>query len=181
LHLEYPEPELSDGVVRLRPWEHGDVDCVRLAATDPRIPNHTTVPRDFTRAEGIAFIERQWSRQTNGEGLSLAIIDARSDEAVGSIVALFRRQRGVGEVGYWLVPSARGRGFAGRAVALVSRWLLSTTPTTRVQAIIEPANTPSRRSVERSGFREEGVLRSYLDGEHDVIMYSLLPSDLNDA
>ena len=39
VHFSYPAPDLTDGVVRLRRWEHRDRECVRLAATDPR-KNH---------------------------------------------------------------------------------------------------------------------------------------------
>ena len=50
VQLSHPEPDLADGVVRLRRWEHRDLDCVRAAATDPRIPQGTSVPRVFTTA-----------------------------------------------------------------------------------------------------------------------------------
>src|SRR4051812_8252199 len=122
--LPYPDPELDDGIVHLRPWRSGDLDCVRLAATDPRIPRDTSVPAVFSPREGQAFIERQWERHTNGEGLSLAIADAAGDAAVGLIVALYRATPSVVGVGYWVVPTSRGRGFAGRALGLLAPWLL---------------------------------------------------------
>jgi hypothetical protein len=46
MNLAYPDPELTDGVVRLRPWIDGDLDCVREAGLDPRIPAGTTVQPD---------------------------------------------------------------------------------------------------------------------------------------
>jgi len=36
--LQYPDPPLADGRIGLRMWQEGDVDCVRLASTDPLIP-----------------------------------------------------------------------------------------------------------------------------------------------
>src|SRR4051794_40132897 len=62
MDLAYPDPELTDGVVRLRPWSEDDLDCVREAATDPRISAGTTVPAVFTPEEGLAFIGRQRQR-----------------------------------------------------------------------------------------------------------------------
>ena len=176
--LAYPDPSLADSVVTLRPWEHRDVECVRLASTDERIPQGTTVPAEFTIAEGLAFIERNWGRQTNGEGVSLAVEDTTTGEAIGLVVALFRPQQSVVGLGYWVVPPARGRGLAGRAVTLLATWLLEETTTTRVEALVVPDNTPSRRTLERCGFQEEGCLRSYIDGKEDAIMYSLLLDDL---
>jgi RimJ/RimL family protein N-acetyltransferase len=178
MRFEYPQPELADDVVRLRRWEHRDVECVRLASSDPRIPRGTSVPKVFSQAEGIAFIERQWGRLDNGEGLSLAIEDRASGNAVGLITALHRTQAHVVGLGYWVIPPARGNGCARRAISLFAPWLLRRSDTTRVEALVEPGNTPSRRSLERCGFQEEGCLRSYLDGQHDVIAYSLLRSDL---
>ena len=176
--LPYPDPPLEDGVVRLRRWEVRDLPCVRSAATDPRIPRRTTVPPVFSHSEGVAFIERQWARQPGGEGLSLAIERMADGQAVGLVVLLFRREPAVVELGYWVVPEARGHGFASRAAALVSRWALGLGSVNRVQATVEVGNVASCRSVEAAGFRREGMLRSYLDGTLDVFVYSLIRSDL---
>ena len=51
----------------------------------------------------------------------------------------------------------------------------------RVEALLDPHNIASRRVIEKSGFRREGLLRSYLelDGHPtDALAYSLLHSDL---
>lgn len=81
--LPYPEPPLSDGRIGLRKWRESDVDCIRLAATDPVIAKGTTVPANFTPAEGLVFVHRQWGRVENGDGTSQAIVDVASDRAVG--------------------------------------------------------------------------------------------------
>ena len=51
----------------------------------------------------------------------------------------------------------------------------------RLQADIRPENTPSRRLVERLGFRQEGLMRSYLDIDgdwRDHLGYALLSTDV---
>lgn len=177
----YPEPPLSDGIVVLRPWEATDTACVEEAARDPRIPEGTTVPASFSESEGLAWIERQWGRVENAEGLSLAIADAGSGEALGAAVLMARPQPGNVEIGYWLIERARGRRLASRAVALVARWALTDAGLARVQAIVALDNAASQRVLESAGFQREGLLRSYLviDGRRaDVFVYSLLPSDL---
>jgi ribosomal-protein-alanine N-acetyltransferase len=179
--LSYPDPPLTDAAVLLRRWEEGDIGCVEEASSDPRIPQGTTVPAIFTPAEGLAWIERQWGRADNGEGLSLAIAEARTGEAVGLVVLLLRRQPGTVEIGYWLIPRARGRRLASRAVALVAGWALTDAGIERVEALVEPDNIASRRVLEGVGFRQEGHLRSYLvigRRRADALIYSLLPSDL---
>jgi RimJ/RimL family protein N-acetyltransferase len=165
----------------LRRWAESDIGCVEEASHDPRIPEGTTVPASFTVAEGRAWIERQWGRADNGEGLSLAIADAGSGEALGAVVLLFRRQPGTVEIGYWLIERARGRRLSSRAVALLARWALTDAGIARVEALVDPENIASRRVLESVGFRREGLLRSYLvfnTRRADALIYSLLPSDL---
>jgi ribosomal-protein-alanine N-acetyltransferase len=138
------------------------------------------VPATFTKAEGVAWIERQWGRLDDGEGLSLAIADPASGDALGAVVLMLRRRRDTAAIGYWIVESARGRGLASRAVALLARWALTDAGLARVEALVEPENVASQRVLESAGFRREGHLRSYLVFETrraDALIYSLLPSD----
>jgi [ribosomal protein S5]-alanine N-acetyltransferase len=176
----YPDPELSDGVVRLRRWDVGDLECVREASADAGIPEGTTVPAVFTEEAGRAFIARQLARAQDGEGLSLAIAEAASGRAQGLVWLGFRPQAGVVGIGYWVVPAARGRGFARRAVVLATRWALRQ-GVARVEAWVEPGNEPSQQVLHRAGFRREGVLRSFLAYETrraDAVVFSCVASDV---
>ncbi|MFY1673676.1 GNAT family N-acetyltransferase [Plantactinospora sp. WMMB334] len=160
--LTYPAVDLVDGAVRLRRWREDDLDCVRVAAQDPRIVEATTVPGVFSVDAGQAFIARQWSRVGSGEGVSLAIADAVTDQALGSVVLMLRPQPEVAGLGYWLIPSARGRGITTRAVRMASSWALDVAGMERVEAWVEPDNEASRRVLTAAGFEQEGVLRSFL-------------------
>jgi RimJ/RimL family protein N-acetyltransferase len=183
MQLDYPDPELRSDLVRLRKWSYDDLACIEEAArTDPTIPQGTTVPSDFTEARGRAFIERQWGRQTSGQGLSLAIADAKTDEAMGLVFLGLGRIKGHCDLGYWLIPSARRQGFASEAIDLVSRWVLTATDVHRLVAQVEPGNAASLAVLRRCGFTEEGLLRSWLwidDELFDAIQFSLLRSDLD--
>ena len=175
------EPELTDGVLRLRRWTLDDLPCVAQAAADPAIPEMSTVPATFTAEAGRAFIERQWARPAEGAGLSLAIEDAAAREAVGALSLLHRpgQQAGAVGIGYWIAPAARRRGLATRAVRLAAAWALHEAGTARVAALVEPANVASRRVVEAAGFEREGLLRAYLQfptRRGDAIVYALLPN-----
>ena len=181
VRLPCPDPPLTDGVVVLRAWAESDIGCVEEASRDPSIREGTTVPATFTVGDGLAWIKRQLGRADSGEGLSLAIADAGTGEAAGAVVLMFRQQRGTAGIGYWLVPRARGRRLASRAVALLARWAVTEAGLERVEALVEPDNTASQRVLEHVGFRREGHLRSYLvfDARRaDALIYSLLPSDV---
>jgi ribosomal-protein-alanine N-acetyltransferase len=182
--IRYPEPPLTDGVVLLRRWEERDLGCVEEASQDPRIPAGTTVPAVFDREQGLAWIERQWRRAEEDQGLSLAVTEARSGEAVGVVVLLRPdggRRAATAEIGYWVIQRARGRGYASRAVELSARWGLTDAGFMRIEALVIPENVASQRVLERAGFVREGHLRSYLvfgDRRNDALMYSLLPTDV---
>jgi [ribosomal protein S5]-alanine N-acetyltransferase len=86
-----------------------------------------------------------------------------------------------GYLGYWIDRSLAGRGMASLAVALVCDHAFGPVGLHRVQADIRPENLPSQRLVERLGFRQEGLLRRYLDIDgdwRDHLSYALLAEDL---
>jgi ribosomal-protein-alanine N-acetyltransferase len=98
---------------RLRPFAAADLDLVRETSADPDIPLMTTVPAVFSETEGIAFIERQWSRARVGQRYPFVIADAATDRGIGAIGLNLRNlDEGRASIYYWVVRSARGRGAA---------------------------------------------------------------------
>lgn len=175
---------LSDGVIDLRRWQDDDVVAVRATRGD-------------TEEAALAWVRRQQARALS-VGISFAI--APIGQPAAGYVGLIRRPRlemgvartvGDGElvftahrqvvgIGYWIAPDAQGNGLATRAAILSSRWALQSAGMIRVEALLDPDNIASRRVVEKSGFRPEGHLRSYLelDGRPaDALVYGLLVSD----
>jgi len=52
----------------------------------------------------------------------------------------------------------------------------------RLALLTEPSNHESQRLAERSGFQQEGILRSYaeiVERRVDYVVFSLLPSDVD--
>jgi RimJ/RimL family protein N-acetyltransferase len=169
----------SDGVVTLRPWERRDADTLVDALDgDPEIARWLDqVPQPYRRSDALAYI--------GGLGESaFAITDADTGEVLGSVGVRFNETGDVGEIGYWVRASARGRGAMTRAVRLVSRWAFRQ-GAARLQLRADVANLASRRVAEKAGFQLEGVLRSAhwnsrLGRRQDWAMYSLLPGELAD-
>lgn len=151
--LDYPQPELTDGVVRLRPWRPADIDCVRRAALDPAITAVSSVPSPFTTDGGLDFIARQLERQASGDGLSLAIADAESDQADGLLWLGTTPEPDELRLGYWLTADARHRGHATRAVTLAADWAFATTPTHTIRAAVHPGNARSQQVLRAAHFR----------------------------
>ncbi len=175
IEARYPDPALSDDLVGLRRWSLDDLDCVAEASTDPMIVAETTVPAEWSLDAARAFIERQWSRVDNGEGISLAVHSHAAGRAVGLAAMMLRPQRGVVGLGYWIVPSARGQGHASRAATLAGDWAIGGGGFARIEAWTTPDNVASQRVLSAAGFEYEGRLRSFLSiGEirSDALVYS---------
>ncbi|MCP3976817.1 MAG: GNAT family N-acetyltransferase [bacterium] len=182
MRLVYPDPELVSDAVRIRKWSFDDLDCIETAGRDPEIPKGTTVPAVFTVAEGRAFVERQWSRNDDGQALALAVAEAGSNDAVGHMYLGSTRVERQCRLGYWLIPDARRQGIGTSAIRLISRWVLTENEVYRLVAEVHPDNLASRRLLEKCGFSLEGTLRSWLwidDQPHDALQYSLLRFDLS--
>jgi RimJ/RimL family protein N-acetyltransferase len=169
-----PDRPLTDGVVSLRPPDERDLPAIERGLDD------VDVVRAFGRPTGSAedVLELNRARWRDGTGPTFAICDARGACVGHAFVNVGPDRRG--SVGYWLLPEARGKGLATRAVRLVSAWAFDALGLARLQLLTEPSNDASQRVAERSGFRREGVLRSFadIDGRRvDYVVFSLVSSD----
>ncbi|MGZ6793975.1 MAG: GNAT family N-acetyltransferase, partial [Mycobacteriales bacterium] len=84
-------------------------------------------------------------------------------------------------VGYWVDGRLAGRGVIPTALALVVDHCFTDVGLHRVEANIRPENGPSRRVVEKLGFREEGLHPRYLyiDGDWaDHLCFALTVEDV---
>jgi RimJ/RimL family protein N-acetyltransferase len=172
------DPRLSDGVVELRLINKRDLDTIKRAARDSEIRRRF----GLLKVRPSEYFARYWELSRAGSGAAFAICDDVGGECFG-LVTFELREAGRAELGYWLLPEGRGRGRATRALRLMSRWALSQPGVARLELATSPENTASQRVAERSGFRREGVLRSYhvVDGRReDAVFFSLLPGELDD-
>ena len=83
-------------------------------------------------------------------------------------------------IGISLIPEARGKGYGTEAQRQVAAYLFETTRVNRVEASTDVENLPEQRSLEKAGFRREGVQRGaqFRAGAfHDLIVYSRLRDD----
>ncbi|MET9642118.1 GNAT family protein [Streptomyces syringium] len=87
-------------------------------------------------------------------------------------------------VGYWVDRAVAGRGVMPTAVALAVDHCFRTVGLHRVEVCIRPENLPSRRVVEKLGFREEGLRPRYLhiDGAwRDHLVYVLTAEEAGEG
>jgi RimJ/RimL family protein N-acetyltransferase len=181
--LPFPEQPLSDGVVALRLWREEDARVKAAWGQDAVIVRWTGVPANYTEEAARAYAARTEEARKAGRSLALAITDARSGVVLGSCDV--RRpdpeDPALGEVGYLLSETARGRGAATRAMALLLAYSFRELGMERVQVLVHPDNPRSAGVLDRLGFQREGLLRHYRAGDagrEDRILYSVLPGEL---
>jgi RimJ/RimL family protein N-acetyltransferase len=173
--LPVPGEPLTDGVILLRPPDERDLPAIEAGIRDPGVVE--AFGRATTSAESLLDLNRR--RWAEGSGATFSICEGDGPCLGHVFVNMAAADRGT--VGYWLLPEGRGKGLATRAVRLVSSWAFSELGLARVGLLTEPSNLASQRVAERSGFRREGVLRSFaeIDGRRvNYVSFSLLPSDL---
>ncbi len=167
-------PELSDGVVRLRPWLPEDLAAVVRMASDPESVRRTRIPEPYTTDSSRSFLALTTPELTDGREAGLAVCEG-SGTPLGSLGVRPALADGRCELGYLLAAAGRGRGLMTRAVMLVTEWLLGPGGFHRVGIHVASDNPASARVAERAGFAREGVLRSYheLKGvRQDLVSFS---------
>ena len=180
--IEFPVEGISDGVVRLRLPTDADVSRIVEACRDPEVSRYTTVPSPYRPSHTIEWMQRGMAGLAAGTDLHTVIAEADGSDALGTI-SLHEINRAASRcvAGYLTAPWARRRGVAARALYLLCGFAFGELRLARVELTIEPGNAASRATAESVGFREEGLLRSYMSiagARRDMLMYSLLPADL---
>ena len=180
--IEFPVEGISNGSIRIRLRADADTPAIVAACQDPEIPRWTRVPEPYDETTAAEWAVESSRQREAGEGLHLVIVDAETDDFLGSIgVHEIEREEGRCDLGYFLAREARGRGVMTSAVRLLGRWTFDNLPIQRVQIKIQPDNAASRAVAERAGYTFEGVLRSHtvIKGRRcDMAMYSLLRDEL---
>ncbi len=149
-----PDPPLTDGSVILRAPEPCDLAAIDAGIHDPDVVRWIGPP-ERSAVEVLALNRQRWA-----SGSPTLSICEHDGECVGLVWLNVREaDHTTGSVGYWLLPSARGRGLATRAVQLLSGWAARDLGVTNLRLTTEPENERSRRVAERSGFLETAVLR----------------------
>ncbi|HEY1716557.1 MAG TPA: GNAT family N-acetyltransferase [Solirubrobacteraceae bacterium] len=144
--------------VRLREWRPDDSSAITAILDDPNV----------LRWSDIAQIgaERWVADQREGRrGPSMAVCESTSDRIVGKVqlklpgrasaattcAAISPDDHPVGELSYWVLPDARGRGVAAAAAAAMLDIAREMTDVHTVVLDIETDNLASIRVAERVG------------------------------
>jgi RimJ/RimL family protein N-acetyltransferase len=168
--------------VRLRKWRLSDADDVAVMVDNEYLRPWSTM------GDGV----EEWVRREMAEvrGPTRAICLADDDRVLGRVAvrppelaseavrceAVRESDRPAGELSYWLLPQARGRGLAYAAVRLMIDSVVPELGLRSVVLDIEEGNLPSVRLAERLGAERRSPTRVHPGrrGEpHTMVVYVL--------
>lgn len=161
---------VSAGVVRLRPVRLRDGAVwsrIRLAERDHLEPWEPVADVDWVARHTVS----SWpsicgglrSEARRGRMLPYAIeLDGEfcGQLTIGNVVHGALRSAWIG---YWVAKDFNGGGVATAALALGVDHGFSAVGLHRIEATVRPENVASRAVLAKGGFREEGLLRRYLE------------------
>lgn len=171
------QPDIHGAGLTLRPWLPSDRSTVVAAYADPDIRQwHLRTMSNEEATDWIAHWPGRWRAES---GAGWAVLDAGR---VAGQISLRRLDlpEGEAEVSYWVLPSARGRRIAPRALTLLAGWSFRTLGLHRIELNHSTANRPSCRVAQHAGFLPEGTKRAqtrHADGWHDMHLHARLATD----
>lgn len=167
----HDQPTLTVDELVVRPWKASDAGGVTAAYRDPDIQRWHA--RAMTSSEAVEWVlswRERWSAETRAEW---AIVS--EGQLVGRVG--FRELNlveGLGEAAYWVMPAARGRGVAARALTAVTEWMFEHAGFHRMELFHSTQNSGSCRAATKAGYDYEGTARSktlHADGWHDMHLH----------
>ena len=174
----FSDVKLQTARLTLRPLVAPDAGAVYAMRSDPVVQRYGSHAPWTDPQAAVDYIERDLQAMAAGKDLQLAL-ERRDDATIIGTCTLHGLNPPCrsAEIGYVLRPSDWGRGFANEACVALLDWGFERLDLNRVEADIDPRNTPSARALERLGFTREGHLRErwIVGGEvSDSWIYGLL-------
>jgi ribosomal-protein-alanine N-acetyltransferase len=176
---------VGDSVVLRAPQmsDYAEWAALREASRDFLTPwEPTWPPDDLTRGSYRRRIKR-YSEDQRSDLAYPFFVFRRSDDVLVGGLTLANIRRGcaqTGNLGYWTGAVHARQGYMTAAVNCFLPFAFRTLRLHRIEAACIPANVPSIRLLERTGFRREGFAREYLciDGVwQDHLLYARLKHD----
>ena len=159
-------PVLVGERVRLEPIDSRLARAMLAGRPRPDLPWEDGFPMS-----PVLDIARTIASASGSPGPFTAYVIIRQSDGVAVGDAGFNGPPSAGgevEIGYALVPAARGAGFAHEAAQLLVVWARSQPGVRAITARVDRGNVPSRRVLQRLGFAlhgdEDGMQRYVLPG-----------------
>lgn len=144
--------------VILRPWQESDVPSLARYLNNKHIWDNCRdrLPYPYTEADARTFIS-----YAQAQLIPDAFCIEVSGEAAGNIAFVrgMDVERFNAEVGYWLAEPLWNQGIASKALPEAIKAYFARTDVMRLYATVYASNIASMRVLEKTGFRQVGILR----------------------
>ena len=177
--------ELTDGRLRLRPWQDHDAMALFEAARESVTSVGRWLPwchADYAPEDATAWITHCRSGWQSGEHFAFPIFDVASGKLLGGAgFSQYDPLQRSANLGYWVRQSCQRQGVAVAAARLLAQFGFGQLGLVRIEIVVLPDNQSSRRTAEKTGAKFEAIARHrlWMHGQaHDAAVYGLVPQDL---
>jgi RimJ/RimL family protein N-acetyltransferase len=133
---------------------------VEAILADPDVQRFTRVPVPVPEGFARTWLERYEQARPEGTREAFAVVDVEGRLLGLGFAPHIDAEARTAELGYVVMPDARGRGVATETLRLLTEWAFASLDALRLELLISVANEASKRVAERNGYVQEGVLRS---------------------
>ena len=126
---------------------------------------------------------KRYQKETRHDSAYAFFVFRNDDDALMGGCTLSNVRRGVTQccaLGYWIGERFSGQGYMYDAVRALIPFIFATLGLHRIEAACLPNNEPSKNLLVKTGFRQEGIARRYLqiNGEwRDHVLFALLSDE----
>lgn len=177
----YRLPVLETEDLLLRKPARRDAEDIYRYASDPEVARYVLWDPHRSISETRAFISFLRGRIRSGDPSSWVVTLKETGIVIGTIGFIWcSSENRSAELGYSFSREYWNHGYATQALKAVISASFRSMPLNRLEAQYDVRNPASGRVMEKSGLRQEGILRSRLvnKGEYvDVAVCAILRSD----
>jgi ribosomal-protein-alanine N-acetyltransferase len=174
-----PFPELQTERLILRRILEADWENILAFRSDPEVMRYIPRPLSKDKRDVLDFLKKIDENIASNEQINWGISTKEAPERLLGMIGFFRPQKenARAEIGYMLGPEHQGKGYMIEAMAAAERYGFETMQLHSIEAVIDPANAPSERVLQRCGYVKEAHFREnyFYNGEWlDSVIYSKL-------
>ncbi|MBK9729921.1 MAG: GNAT family N-acetyltransferase [Chitinophagaceae bacterium] len=171
-------PAINTERLRLRAVNQADAEQILAIRSNELVLQYMDTKRMERLDEAFAFLQFIETAYINKTGITWGIALHENDKIIGTI-AYWRimREHYRAEIGYSLLADFWGKGIMLEAMKSVLQFGFQVLKLHSIEANVNPANQPSIKLLERSGFVKEAHFKEnyYFNGRFlDSAIYSLI-------
>ena len=175
-------PTLTRGLITLRKPHLDDTQAVFDGCQDPIIPRFTAISSDYSMAHALDYVQRTDASVRTQRELPFVIEYGNGDDRVFAGTISFHSlnvKNSVGELGYWMTKSMRGKGIATTAARMLTDYGFATIGFKRVEALVDKENAASEKLLEKAGYQREGLMKNKVTRDDvrqvDMHLFAAIP------